>query len=128
MIRLNDTHMNVSWELLTLIQARGHVTNYTVSYQPTGSVEVETKVVPGDQNSVVIGGLDPYEAYSVQVWANTTAGRGNTSETLTIEAVLSQKGNSEQVLPHTQPCHTAVNIKLGGGGWGWGVGGGGVEV
>ena len=96
MIRLNDTHMNVSWELLTLIQARGHVTNYTISYQPTGTVELETKVVvPGDQNSVVIGGLDPYQAYSVQVWANTTAGIGNTSETLTIEATLSQKGNSE---------------------------------
>ena len=88
--------MNVSWELLTLTQARGHVTNYSVSYQPTGSVEVETEtVVPGDQNSVVIGGLDPYEAYSVQVWANTAAGRGNTSETATIDAVLSQKGNSE---------------------------------
>ena len=52
-------------------------------------------VVPGDQHSVVIGGLDPYEAYSVQVWANTIAGRGNTSEAATIEARLSQKGNSE---------------------------------
>ena len=95
-MRLNNTNMNVSWELLTLIQGRGHITNYTVSYQPTGTVELETEtVVPGDQNSVVIGGLDPYEAYSVQVWANTSAGRGNTSETLTIEAVLSQQGNSE---------------------------------
>ena len=52
-------------------------------------------MVPGDRNSVAIGGLDPYQAYSVQVWANTTAGGGNTSETVTIEAVLSQKGNSE---------------------------------
>ena len=87
--------MNVSWELLTAIQARGHVTNYTISYQPTGTVEQKTKVVPGDQSSVVIGGLDPYQAYSVQVWANTAAGGGNTSETLTTEAVLSQQGNSE---------------------------------
>ena len=111
MIWLNNTHMNVSWELLTPIQARGHVTNYTVSYQPTGSIELETKVVHGDQNSVVIGGLDPYEAYSVQVWANTAAGGGNTSETLTIEAVLSQKGNSEQVLSSLILSLWAIRIK-----------------
>ena len=87
--------MNVSWEPLTLVQARGFISNYTVSYKPTTDGLIKTETTLNDESSVVIGGLDPYEAYSVQVWANTAAGRGNTSETMTIDAVLSQQGNSE---------------------------------
>ena len=85
--RLNSTAMNVSWTLLTLEEARGFVTSYTVSYREWEGagrrhvVETESVVVlGGEQSSVVIGGLDPGSSYLVPVSASTSAGSGDMSE------------------------------------------------
>ena len=82
--RLSSTAMNVSWTLLTLEEARGFVTSYTVSYRKDEGVAkrtTESVVVPGgEQSSVVIGGLDPGSSYLVSVSASTSAGSGEMSE------------------------------------------------
>ena len=79
--RLNSTTMNVRWTLLALEEARGFVTSYTVSYRKDEEMAKESVVVPGgEQNSVVIGGLDPGSSYLVSVSASTSAGSGEMSE------------------------------------------------
>ena len=88
--RLSGTHMNVSWEPLTLTEARGFILNYTVSYtQTTRSREIVNVSVSSEQSSVVIGGLDRSKGYSVQVWASTSAGAGPANST-EIDAFHSQ--------------------------------------
>ena len=89
--RLTSTAMNVSWTLLTLEEARGFVTSYTVSYREWEGagrrhvVETESVVVPGgEQSSVVIGGLDPGSSYLVSVSASTSAGTGEMSESVVL--------------------------------------------
>ena len=82
--RLNSTAINVSWTLLTLEEARGFVTSYTVSYskgEGQGRRPVEELVVPGgEQSSAVIGGLDIGSSYLLSVSAGTSAGSGQMSE------------------------------------------------
>ena len=72
--------MTVSWNLLTLVEARGFVRNYTVFYSPvsSGSKRQQTRAmfeVTVDGNTT-IGGLNESLVYSVQVSANTGAGTG----------------------------------------------------
>ena len=72
--------MVVSWIPLTLSEARGFITSYTVFYSPqvsrTKRQEPHTmqKTVSGDVNRTIIDGLDSNTAYDVQMSANTIAG------------------------------------------------------
>ena len=72
--------MVVSWIPLTLSEARGFITSYTVFYSPqvsrTKRQEPHTmqKTVSGDVNRTTIDGLDPNTVYDVQMSANTKAG------------------------------------------------------
>ena len=88
--RLNSTAMNVSWTLLTLEEARGFVTSYTVSYRKDEGMAkrtTESVVVPGgEQSRVVIGGLDPGSSYLVSVSASTSTGTGEMSEPVSVPA------------------------------------------
>lgn len=52
--RIDGTRMRVSWAPLTLELARGFITHYTVFYQST---LMEVVMVPGNETTVVIGGL-----------------------------------------------------------------------
>ena len=77
------TTMLVSWTPLTLSEARGFVTFYTVAYTPVlnsrrRQVSQDTMYmnVSADSSSVTIVGLDGSLAYSVQVSAGTRAGQG----------------------------------------------------
>ena len=101
--RLNSTAMNVSWTLLTLEEARGFVTSYTVSYRKDEGMAkrtTESVVVPGgEQSSVVIGGLDPGSSYQVSVSASTSAGTGDMSE--------------EEVVPTHPPESDLIGIPNG---------------
>ena len=81
--------MVVSWILLTLSEARGFITSYTVFYSPqvnrTKQQEPNTMqktVVSGDVNQTIIDGLDPNTAYDVQMSANTKAGASALSEVI----------------------------------------------
>ena len=80
--------MVVSWTHLTLSEARGFVTSYTVFYSPqvsrTKRQEPHTmqKAVSGDVNRTTIHDLDPNTAYGVQMSANTKAGASSLSEVI----------------------------------------------
>ena len=78
--------MKVKWMPIPITESRGHIRQYTITYsrvnnrrRQSGSVSV-----PGDQDSVVIGGLRPESSYSVSVAAATGGGMGNISEPVTI--------------------------------------------
>ena len=77
--------MVVSWTPLTLSEARGFITNYTVFYSPQVSrgkrQEPNTMqmTVSGDANQTTIHDLDPNTAYDVQMSANTKAGASSMS-------------------------------------------------
>ena len=81
--RTTPTTMLVSWTPLTLSEARGFVTFYTVAYTPVlnsrrRQVSQDTMYmsVSADSSSVTIVGLDGSLAYSVPVSAGTRAGQG----------------------------------------------------
>ena len=77
--RVNGTHIRVTWELRPA-DAGGDVLSYSILYIPvTIQRENNPVVVPGNQTSVLIGGLDPQQTYTVQVWATTAAGDGTRS-------------------------------------------------
>jgi len=80
--RLNATHMNVSWVKLTLEEARGFVTGYTVRYdtlESRGRRAVRIEAVHPDSSYKVIGGLGFTESYSITVSASTVVGEGMSS-------------------------------------------------
>ena len=81
---LNDTAIRVTWKLLTLIEARGFITNYTITLQPQGSRKRADDdsiitTVPHNISDVTITGLDPKLAYSVSVSVSTVAGQNTTT-------------------------------------------------
>ena len=88
-LRLNGTHINVSWVPLSLVEARGFIVNYTVSVGPAGGGDMVTVHVQANETSAVIGGLDPRLAYSVKVWASTVAGHGLPSNITDVKALES---------------------------------------
>lgn len=76
--------LRVSWNPLTLEEARGFIAEYAVTYSSDDgrrkrSHETGTVTVPGDATSVTLTGLDHEERYSVSVAARTVAGQGVSS-------------------------------------------------
>ena len=84
-IRLNGTHMNVSWQKLSLEEARGFIRGYFITF-----IEIEEgnrrkrdafRVEVGPEVSyTVISGLDLTKQYSVTVSAATSAGEGTKAD------------------------------------------------
>ena len=77
--RFNTTHMNVTWERLTLEEARGFITAYTITYDSSVSRRKRAagvKVVDPDQSYAVIGGLELAASYYVILSASTAIGPG----------------------------------------------------
>ena len=79
--------MVVSWTLLSLTEARGFISHYTVAYTPIASTEQSSRkrqaslsntrtvrVLGMDTSMVRIVGLDPNTDYNVQVSATNGAG------------------------------------------------------
>ena len=92
--------MDVSWVPLTLEEARGFITGYTVTYTAEEDEERRrqlskrdhdggSETVSEDQSSVTISGLDPDTQYSVSVAAETAVGRGVVSVPVTAPSKLS---------------------------------------
>ena len=88
MVRISGSMMRVSWTSLTLTEARGFITHYTVAYFPlsSGSKREELNIlyqtVSKDSSEATIEGLDGYSAYVVQVSASTVAGAGGYSRAI----------------------------------------------
>ena len=94
--RLNETHMMVSWSVLTPEKARGHLISYTIHYWPVSNMElVMTITIPPNTTGVVIGGLVPGEEYVVAVSATTGAGNGPMSSEVSTVEDDSQLGNNQ---------------------------------
>ena len=77
MIRLNGTAMNVSWVPLNLVEARGFVQNYIITYQQASSGsrrrrQEQTQQVDGSASYAIVGGLQPGVTYEVTVSGMTT--------------------------------------------------------
>ena len=78
--RTSPTVMVVSWIPLTLSEARGFITSYTVFYSPQVNrrkrqePHIMQKTVSGDVSRTTIDGLDSNTAFHVQMSANTKAG------------------------------------------------------
>ena len=73
--------MNISWELPSLLEARGFIDSIIITFKPNfGSNQKERQVVtveaPGNSTSTVIGGLNPDLQYSVTVSTSTSEGAG----------------------------------------------------
>lgn len=71
--------MNVSWVKLTLEEAQGFVTGYTIVYDNTESRrkrEVKTEIAHPDSSYMIIGGLGFTESYSITISASTIIGDG----------------------------------------------------
>ena len=75
--RINDTTVRVTWGPLTLIEARGFITNYTIIIQPQGKRADGSIVttVPHNVSSTVITGLDPGTNYVVTITVGTSVGQ-----------------------------------------------------
>ena len=89
--------MVVSWIPLTLSEARGFITSYTVFYTPlhvsrTKRQEPNTmqKTVSGDVNRTTIDGLDQNTAFRVQMSANSKAGASALSPLALSPSALSE--------------------------------------
>ena len=81
-VRLNGTHMNVSWNDIPLSEAKGFIVTYNVLYNKISTRrrrQVTLVSVPGSETHAVIGDLNPSSAYQVFVNAFTSAGRGDFS-------------------------------------------------
>ena len=80
----------VSWIPLTLSEARGFITSYTVFYssqvnrKKRQEPNTMQKTVNGDVDQTTIDGLDPYTAYDVQMSANTNGGASGLSEVISV--------------------------------------------
>ena len=90
-IRTSATVMVVTWQPLTLAEARGFVSHYTVTYSPqiiSGGRKRQaamTEVVAGmGSSAVTTDGLDPDTVYNVYVSATTGGGNGVISAIISV--------------------------------------------
>ena len=77
----SGTSVSVSWELLTLFEARGFPT-YAVTLVPSTSDDRVTRQssdgvirVTTNESNIVVGGLDPKVEYDVTVAVQTAGGK-----------------------------------------------------
>lgn len=86
--RLNVTHMNITWIKLSLEEARGFITGYTVLYNTLNSrrkKEAVIEFIDPEGSYKVISGLGFTTSYSVTVSASTTAGQGISSPPIIVD-------------------------------------------
>lgn len=93
--------MNVSWEKLTLEEARGFITAYTITYDSSGfhrKRAADVRVVDPDQSYAVIGGLELAESYYVILSASTGIGPGiNTITTVKCKCELQSSSSYKEM-------------------------------
>ena len=91
--RVNSSHMIVTWTPLTLEEARGFVSAYTVRATPAMSsrkrqdATVVSKEFPANVNSGTLTTLQKGVTYEVTVTASTSKGEGEVSDVMTVEPI-----------------------------------------
>ena len=117
--RFNTTHMNVTWERLTLEEARGFITAYTITYDSSVSRRKRAagvKAVDPDQSYAVIGGLELAASYYVILSASTAIGPGiNTIITVKCKCVLYRdQGHKYIIFPTTAVSYSIFQLRFTG--------------
>ena len=86
-VRTSDTSVTVTWRRLSIVEARGIITGYTVEYKPSEQQnrQVQLVNVGPEERTVMVAGLDPQVAYHVVVHATTAAG-SSVSDAVIIQA------------------------------------------
>ena len=115
--RVNATHMEVRWTALSPVEARGHITHYTISYWPASNSEPVTSITVHNTTStsyrVLIGGLLSGEAYVVEVSASTAAGDGDKAEvTLEKGECCTVYGSTDIAMGISTSYHTKFQLSL----------------
>ena len=92
--------MTVKWTPLSLEDARGFLTNYTVFYKLESDTSRPvknggSKTVSSENNYTEVGGLEANKAYIVSVGASTIAGLGNLSIPILLDGVSEPASDSE---------------------------------
>ena len=110
--RISGSIVLVSWTRLTLSEARGFITNYTVTYSSSSGGSKQQmqntlyQIVSAALNETTIEGLDESTAYLVQVLASTSVGAGVLSEPL----LVTRRGNFFFVLVIVVVSVYSINI------------------
>ena len=93
-VGINSTALNVSFSPPS--RPNGMIVRYEISYVPTSdSSSGNTDIVQSSEEEVIIGGLEPFTEYNVSVVAVTSAGAGESMETIgrTVSAASSPPTN-----------------------------------
>lgn len=97
-VRLSGSIIEAFWNPLTLSEARGFVTSYTISYRQlttssdSGQLE-EQQMTTVRNNGTTVTGLQEDASYLVQVWANTAAGAGERSPIVIVQPLSDTTDN-----------------------------------
>ena len=84
--RVNGSHMIVSRTAITLVEARGHITHYTVYYwSASNTQQVFNMTVAHNNTKVVVGELLHGVTYLVEIAASTSVGEGSTSMAIQVQ-------------------------------------------
>ena len=96
---LNRTSIEVSWSALTLSEARGFITNYTVTVQPaqltssnrkreeTNKLLRVTTLSSNETSTVITSSLDSTLDYVISVSASTKVGESTNNINITLSAL-----------------------------------------
>ena len=77
---VDESHILVTWTALSPVEARGHITHYTVYYWPSSnSSQIMSNTVAGNVTRYLISNLLTGVSYRIQVSANTSIGEGERS-------------------------------------------------
>ena len=91
--RISSTSVNVSWAPLTLEEAKGFITGYTVTLTPSTNNNRKrqspvTMTAQPDVSYIVFSGLSAEASYSISVSGSTAAGTGESSSGPTIPTAV----------------------------------------
>ena len=95
---LNRTSIEVSWLALTLVEARGFITNYTVTVQRAQLTSSNRKreetskllrvtTSSSNETTIVISSLDPTLDYLISVSVSTKVGESTNNINITLSAL-----------------------------------------
>ena len=96
---LNRTSIEVNWLALSLVEARGFITNYTVTVQPaqltsssrkreeTSKLLTVTTSSSNETSIVITSSLDPTVDYVISVSASTKVGESTNNINITLSAL-----------------------------------------
>ena len=109
--RLNGATIEVVWKPLSLEEAGGFITGYTVTAQQAQfNIDLRQSIaltVPPTKNRAVLVGLDPKLSYWVSVSAGTTAGVSKTNRPM-----MSAASGNERNIVLLCPIVMIVSCKL----------------